>query len=104
MKSWHETYIHMWWKPYDMPIKECNLSLQSFSPLQTIFNNFDADPDFRKVNVSKHFKTWDISGLDPAAPSVEDPTSTLEMERFNLGRKVLAANHAPLSQEFLKKG
>lgn len=42
--------------------------------------------------------------MEPTAPSVEDPTSTLEMERFNLGRKVLAANHAPLSQEFLKKG
>ena len=43
-------------------------------------------------------------GLDPGAPSLEDPASTLELERFNLGRKVLAANHAPLSQEFLKKG
>ena len=43
-------------------------------------------------------------GLDPQAPSLEDPSSTLENERFALGRKVLAANHAPMSQEFLKKG
>ena len=36
--------------------------------------------------------------------SLEDPTITLEMERYNLGQKVLVANHAPLSQEFLKRG
>ena len=43
-------------------------------------------------------------GLDPQTPSLEESTMTLEMERFNLGRKVLAASNAPLSQEFLKKG
>lgn len=43
-------------------------------------------------------------GLNPFAPSLEDPSITLEAERYALGLKVLAANHAPLSQEFLKKG
>lgn len=43
-------------------------------------------------------------GLNPRAPSVEDPSITLEAERYTLGLKVLSANHAPLSQEFLKKG
>ena len=36
--------------------------------------------------------------------SLEDPTITLEMERYSLGQKVIVANHAPLSQEFLKRG
>ena len=43
-------------------------------------------------------------GLNPQAPSLEDPSMTLEAERYALGLKVLTANHAPLSQEFLKKG
>ena len=36
-------------------------------------------------------------GLDPSAPSLEDPASTLELERFNLGRKVLAGKHTIFS-------
>ena len=43
-------------------------------------------------------------GLNPGCPSLEDPSITLEAERYALGLKVLSANHAPLSQEFLKKG
>ena len=43
-------------------------------------------------------------GLNPRAPSLEDPSITLEAERYTLGLKVLTANNAPLSQEFLKKG
>ena len=43
-------------------------------------------------------------GLNPRAPSLEDPSITLEAERYTLGLKVLTANHAPLSQEYLKKG
>ena len=43
-------------------------------------------------------------GLNPQAPSLEDPSMTLAAERYALGLKVLTANHAPLSQEFLKKG
>ena len=67
-------------------------------------------------------------GLDPTAASTEDPSLSLETERFLLGQKVrrkfsdfdytslltrhiaicehkvIAANHAPLSQEFLKRG
>jgi hypothetical protein len=43
-------------------------------------------------------------GVNPKMASLEDPTITLEMERYNLGQKVILANHAPLSQEFLKRG
>jgi len=43
-------------------------------------------------------------GVNPKMASLEDPTITLEVERYNLGQKVILANHAPLSQEFLKRG
>merc|ERR1712130_41708 len=43
-------------------------------------------------------------GVSPGAPSQDEPTLTLEQERQQLGSKVLEMDHAPLSQEFLKRG
>ena len=43
-------------------------------------------------------------GLNPRAMSGEGPGIPLETERFQLGLKVLDLDHAPLSQEFLKRG
>lgn len=43
-------------------------------------------------------------GVSPGAPSGDDPSLTLEQERYQLGMKVLDMDHAPLSQEFLKRG
>ena len=38
-------------------------------------------------------------GVSPGAPSGDDPSLTLEQERYQLGLKVLDMDHAPLSQE-----
>ena len=43
-------------------------------------------------------------GVNPGAPSGDDPSLTLEQERYQLGVKVLDMDHAPLSQEYLKRG
>lgn len=43
-------------------------------------------------------------GVSPGAPSGDDPSLTLEQERYQLGVKVLDMDHAPLSQEYLKRG
>ena len=43
-------------------------------------------------------------GVSPGAPSQDEPSLTLEQERQQLGLKVLEMDHAPLSQEFLKRG
>ena len=43
-------------------------------------------------------------GVSPGAPSGDDPSLSLEQERYQLGMKVLDMDHAPLSQEFLKRG
>ena len=39
-----------------------------------------------------------ISIVSPAAPSGDDPSLSLEQERYQLGVKVLDMDHAPLSQ------
>ena len=46
----------------------------------------------------------EFSDVIYGCPSWIDPSISLEAERYTLGLKVLSANHAPLSQEFLKKG
>ena len=43
-------------------------------------------------------------GVSPGAPSGDDPGLSLEQERYQLGVKVLDMDHAPLSQEYLKRG
>jgi len=43
-------------------------------------------------------------GLNPNVASLDEPSITLAAERYNLGQRVLMTNHAPLSQEFLKRG
>ena len=43
-------------------------------------------------------------GVSPGAPSGDDPALSLEQERYQLGVKVLDMDHAPLSQEYLKRG
>ena len=42
-------------------------------------------------------------GVSPQAAG-EEPSLTLDQERHQLGLKVLDMDHAPLSQEFLKRG
>ena len=42
--------------------------------------------------------TISISDVSPAAPSGDDPSLSLEQERYQLGVKVLDMDHAPLSQ------
>ena len=77
------------------PIKK---ALKVINQLQTIFQSDLREKFSELARAEPHL------GLDPQAPSLEDTSSTLESERFALGRKVLAANHAPMSQEYLKKG
>ncbi|XP_063223950.1 TBC1 domain family member 19 isoform X2 [Bacillus rossius redtenbacheri] len=43
-----------------------------------------------------------LLGVNPHMPSASHPT--LEAERTVLGEKVIGANHAPVAQEFLKRG
>lgn len=44
-----------------------------------------------------------LLGVNPDMPSSEN-FATLEEERIHLGEKVLKSNHAPIAQEFLKRG
>lgn len=44
-----------------------------------------------------------LLGVNPEMPSLEN-FANLEEERMHLGEKVLKSNHAPIAQEFLKRG
>jgi len=45
-----------------------------------------------------------VAAISGAAGAADAAADAFERERYVLGQKVILANHAPLSQEFLKRG
>lgn len=48
-------------------------------------------------------KGMPLLGVNPDMPSSEN-FANLEEERIYIGEKILKSNHAPIAQEFLKRG